>query len=88
MQITMSVTKLDKKEGTKTVWVETTNETKVIDKVTYNNITDTDTIKFFRRLGGIETVERGYTARGYKIIKISSTSPNREKKTIRQFEFE
>ena len=46
-----------------------------------------DTLKWFRRLGGSETAERGYTERGYLIVKLTSTSPDRQNKTIRTFKF-
>jgi hypothetical protein len=64
-----------------------TNETEVkeITEKEYKGIEDS--IKFFRRLGGIETVERSYTCRGYNMTKLTSTSPCRETKIVRKFEF-
>lgn len=41
--------------------------------------------KFFRRLGGIESIQRGYTCNGYVMTKLTSTSPDKENKTIRTF---
>lgn len=62
-------------------------EKKKITREQYRNITDDDTIKWFRRLGGSETATRGYTCDGYKIVKLISTSPGRDLRTVREFEF-
>lgn len=72
------------KQGSRWVTIET--ETKTISKEFYNNITDEKAIRFFRNLGGIETVQRNYTKMGYIPVRILSTSPNRERRIIRTFE--
>ena len=72
------------KQGSR--WVTTETETKTISKSYYNNITDEKAIRFFRNLGGIETVQRNYTKMGYIPVRILSTSPNRETRIIRTFE--
>lgn len=59
---------------------------KVIKTITediYDNITSKETIKFFRGLGGTEKVTR----KGGKVIRLVSTSPSGELRTIRAFEF-
>lgn len=71
----------------KTTWNIETVEKKICTKREYNNATSDDTIKCFRRLGGTETVSREYTSQGYKIVKIVSTSPNKQNRTIREYEF-
>lgn len=64
------------------------SETKEITRQEYKNITADETIKFFKRLGGSESVTREYTCDGYLITEIKSTSPDREKRTVRTFKFE
>ena len=68
--------------GTKTI------EEKTIDFKTYNNITDTKTLQWFRRLGGSETARKNYTSRGYLVTKLISTSPDKSIKVIREFNFD
>jgi len=63
-------------------------EKREITKQEYRNITAAETIKFFKRLGGSESVIREYTCDGYLITQIKSTSPDREKRTVRIFKFE
>ena len=53
----------------------------------YNNMTSADTQKFFRRLGGSEVATKSYTRRGYVVTSLSSTSPDREIKKVREFSF-
>ena len=72
------------KQGSR--WFTTETETKTISKSYYNNITDERAIRFFRNLGGIETVQRNYTKMGYIPVRILSTSPNRQTRIIRSFE--
>ena len=62
-------------------------EVREISQQHYENATSTDTIKFFKRLGGTERISRNYTCAGYLIEKITSISPNRENKTIREYQF-
>lgn len=62
-------------------------EVKEITQNEYNLLTDKDTISFFRKLGGTETVKRHYTNQGYKITYLSSISPNKEIKIVRNFKF-
>ncbi len=68
--------------GAKTV------EQREIDMRQYNNITNDETLKFFRRLGGSETATRNYTSRGYNVTKLISTSPDKSTRVIREFNFE
>jgi hypothetical protein len=67
---------------------ETRNGVTEVSEITqeqYNNITSDDTLKWFRRLGGTETATRGYTERGYNVVKLISTSPDKETRVIREF---
>lgn len=67
---------------------ETRNGVTEVSEITetqYNNITNDDTLKWFRRLGGTETATRGYTERGYNVVKLISTSPDKKTRIIREF---
>ena len=58
-------------------------EEKTINTEQYNNMTSKETIKFFRYSGGTERVTR----KGGRVVKIVSTSPCGELRTIRTFKF-
>ena len=86
MNITMIKTHLEKNPNTKTSYIEVKKEVEELTPKQYKNITNDDTLKFFRRLGGSEYVERGYTAQGYLITRLISTSPDKLDKKIYEFE--
>lgn len=73
------------KDGTKTVFVETSRSVELIDETTYRNIVDSS--PFFRRLGGSEVHQKEYTCRGYITTKITSKDPSRTQKVERLFNF-
>lgn len=77
---------LETQEKQGSLWITTETETKTILKSFYNNLIDERAIRFFRNLGGIETVQRDYTKMGYLPVRILSTSPNRQTRIIRTFE--
>lgn len=83
----MIKTKLIKNPNTKKSYLLDDVIEEKISKKQYDNITNDNTIKWFRNLGGSEKVTYGYTSRGYKIIKLISTSPNKENKSIYEFNF-
>jgi hypothetical protein len=85
MKIKLTKISYEKKAGTKTVWVETEREKREITEEQYKNIIDA--VPFFRRLGGSEYLERGYTECGYRVVRILSTSPNKECRVERRFNF-
>lgn len=85
--IELTTTKLEKNPNTKTTYIEVSKTIESIDLNQYNRITNEDTLKFFRRLGGSETATKGYTSEGYKIVKLISTSPDKQNRTIREFKF-
>ena len=60
-------------------------ERKQIDRDQYNRIIDAS--PFFRRLGGKEKAIRSYTCDGYKVTKLTSTSPCKTIKVVREFVF-
>tara|TARA_R100000700_G_C3036764_1_gene62745 strand:- start:141 stop:437 length:297 start_codon:yes stop_codon:yes gene_type:complete len=84
-RIEMTKTDLIKNPNTKTTYLVDKVERSTIRESEYNNILNS--VKFFRRLGGAETEQKKYTRAGYLTYKLTSTSPNRERKTIREFEF-
>ena len=88
MIITMKSTKLEKNPNTKTTYLEVSTSKSVITKKQYHLITNDDTLKAFRRLGGSEHAERNYTCNGYNVTRLISTSPNKRTKHIREFSFE
>jgi hypothetical protein len=87
LKITLTTTKYTKKQGTKNGWELLESETTDVTSRQHHNATNDDTCKWFRRLGGSETKQMEYTCDGYKCTKLTSTSPDREKKTIREYSF-
>jgi hypothetical protein len=84
MTIILKNTSLTRKS--KTTWnVEKTDFSEISVDV-YNSICDS--CKFMRRLRGTETVLKNYTCRGYRVVKIVSTSPCKSMRTIREFQFQ
>ena len=63
-------------------------ETSITSEEQYNNITNADTLKWFRRLGGSETAQHCYTPKGYRITKLTSKSPCRTQQVVRKFNFD
>ena len=86
VQITMTKQKLIKKQGTKNAYELSEIETQTITETQYNNIINS--ASFFRRIGGSCTQQRGYTCFGYKVYKDILTSPDKETKTITEFNFD
>jgi uncharacterized protein YneR len=87
IQITLTETRYIKNPDTKTTYIEVEKKVEEIFEKEYFLITNDNTIKFFRRLGGKETITRGYTCAGYKITKLVSTSPDKQTKVVREFNF-
>lgn len=85
LQITMTKQYFIKKSGTKNAYELTETETETITETQYNNIINS--ASFFRRLGGSCTQQRTYTNAGYKVYKDILTSPDKQTKTIMEFEF-
>lgn len=87
LEITLITERYKKEEKKKTVYKLVSEETETIDIRKYNNITSDDTIRYFRRLGGTETIQKQYTCIGYVITKLASTSPDKQSKIVRNFKF-
>jgi hypothetical protein len=76
-----------KNPNTKTTYYIRSEETREITEKEFFNMTNADTLKFFRRLGGSESAIFGYTCTGYKVTKLTSTSPDKQTKIVRTFNF-
>lgn len=85
-KIKMETIKQEKKQGTKTVWETVETEEKTITERELKNIEES--LTFFRNLGGSETMQRNYTVAGYKPFKLTSTSPDKQNRSIRKFKYE
>jgi len=53
----------------------------------HRNVTEDDTLRFFRRLGGSEYAERSYTPAGYIVTRLISTNPTHTVRVVRKFRF-
>ena len=73
------------KNGNK--WQEVSAETKEADHIIYYNVVDPRVVRFFKGLGGFEKVTKAYTKRGFIPVKVESISPERTRKTVREFTF-
>lgn len=87
IQITLTETRLSKNPNTKTTYIVDEVKTEIITEKQYNLTTCEDTVKWFRRLGGSESLQRAYTCAGYKVYKLTSKSPDNQTKVIREFKF-
>ena len=85
--IQLTTTKSVKNPNTKTTYIEESKEVTTITDKEYNLLTNDDTVKWFRRLGGSESLQRCYTCAGYKVYKMTSKSPDKQSKTVREFKF-
>ena len=78
------------KDGKRKGWQLKVNSTeqREISENEHRLLTDEQQLKFFRALGGSESVQRSYTNKGYKATKLISTSPDKQQKVIREYKFE
>lgn len=85
--ITLTETRLTKNPKTKTTYIQESRKVTEVTERQHRLTTCDDTVKWFRRLGGSETVTRSYTSAGYVVTKLVSTSPDKQTKVIREFNF-
>jgi hypothetical protein len=86
IQITLTETRLTKNPNTKTTYIVESNKVEPITEK--QHFLYFDSVKFFRRLGGSESITNSYTCSGYVGTKLVSTSPDKQTKVIREFKFE
>lgn len=67
-------------------WQEVKQQEKVIDEQHYLNFVEAT--PFFKNLGGTEKKERAHTGHGYRVVKVTSTSPDKLMKRITFFDFD
>jgi len=82
----VTTTHYELKAGTKTVFVEVDQDESNFTEEQYINCVDAGS--FMRNLGGSERNEKSYTSKGLMVTRITSKSPDREKKTVRVFDFD
>lgn len=68
-------------------WKKVNEKQGTICFIHYCNVIAPETLRFFRNLGGSETVKRNYTKAGYLPTEIISTSPDRTQRTRRHYKF-
>lgn len=85
--ITLTETRLSKNPNTKTTYLVDSKETMEVTQEQHDLTTNDDTCKWFRRLGGSETKQMGYTFLGYVCTKLTSVSPDRQTKIVREYSF-
>ena len=86
-KIILTETRLVKNPNTKTTYIVESKEVTEVTERQHYLTTNDDTVKWFRRLGGSESLERSYTNQGYKVTKLISTSPDKQNKVIREYKF-
>ncbi len=64
-------------------YVEVSEKIKFIDEIELSMLIES--CKFFRKLGGTETLKRNYTCRGYMPVSLTSKSPDKETKVVWEF---
>lgn len=87
IKITMISNFYQLKQGTKTSYKLVKSETKEITDTEYDNITNKNTLSWFRKIGGSEFEHKAYTYKGYVTTKLISKSPDRITKHVRLFDF-
>jgi hypothetical protein len=86
-QITLTEKRYVKNPNTKTTYILETTETTNVTEKQHSLTTNNDTCKWFRRLGGSETKQMEYTCAGYKCTKLTSVSPDKQNKIVREYSF-
>jgi hypothetical protein len=87
IKITLIETRLSKNPNTKTTYIVDSKKIETVTEKQHDLTTNDDTCKWFRRLGGSETKQMNYTYLGYVCTKLTSISPDRQTKIIREYEF-
>lgn len=86
MYITLITERYELKPNTKNSYKLQDTTMNIISESTLTNYINS--LDFFRRLGGKERLTFDYTFYGFKPVKLTSVSPQREKKVIRYFKYQ
>ena len=86
-QIILTQKEFIKNPNTKTTYILKHETIEEISEDQHRNMTNDNTLRFFRRLGGSENKVYGYTCNGYKVTKLTSTNPDKTTKVVRTFKF-
>ena len=86
-KIILTETRLIKNPNTKTTYIVESKEVSEVTEKQHYLTTNNDTVKWFRRLGGSESLRRSYINQDYKVTKLVSTSPDKQNKVIREYKF-
>lgn len=86
MFVKVTMTEQSPKPNTKRGWVTDDVWETYWDEAHYTNYVQA--APTFRKMGGTETVQKGYTPRGYLPVKIFSTSPGKDYRRIAEFDFD
>lgn len=86
-QIILTQKNYTKNPNTKTTYLLESEEQREIKEKEHDLLTNDKVCKSFRSAGGSESKIYNYTCKGCKVVKITSTSPDKTKKTVRNFEF-
>ena len=87
IKIILTTTTKEKKPGTKNAYKVVEVTTEEVTEKQHQMATSDDTCKWFRRLGGSESVTKAYTCAGYVPIQVISTSPDKQIKKVREYSF-
>ena len=89
IQVTVTIEEYARTASSKS-WKSKPHEvsTEKVDMQWMRNYTDIDTMRFFRRLGSSQRVDRGYTSCGYNPVRATSVSPCRTVKKVVHFKYD
>ena len=85
IKITLTETRFTKNPNTKTTYIVDSKKIETVTEKQHRLTTCDETVKWFRRLGGSETKQMNYTCLGYICTKLTSTSPDRQTKVVREY---
>ena len=83
--ITLTETRLSKNPNTKTTYIVDSKKIETVTEKQHRLTTCDETVKWFRRIGGSETEQMNYTCLGYICTKLTSISPDRQTKVVKEY---
>jgi hypothetical protein len=83
--ITLTETRQEKNLNTKTTYLKGVVKVSEITEEHHKNYVESKS--FFKNIGGREHHVKGYTRKGYKVVRIVSHSPDAKIKVTRKFDF-